>query len=579
VANLAVDSFDIWTTSKIERANGGNTALGQSEYGIKKIRELILELAIRGKLVHQDSKDEPAYKQLKRLKVLQQQLVYSGRARPKSRHQNLGQAEGYYEVPKSWEWEFLAHIPLWPLQDGDWIESKDQDPSGDVRLVQLADVGDRVYRDKSSRFLTSAKAEYLKCTYLEQGDVLIARLPDPLGRACIFPSDDKPCITVVDVAICRCEINTINNRYLMFAQNSQFIRNKIEKYTTGTTRRRISTGNLGRIQIPIPPFSEQRRIVAKVDELMAFCDQLEQKQSDTMGVHQVLVETFLAALTSNRSDFAESWERIVSNFDTLFTTEQSVDKLGQTILQLAVVGKLVPQDPSDEPASVLLEKIAKEKAKLVKEGKLKEQKQLPPIKEDEKPFDLPKGWEWARVADIGHDWGQRKPNSDFSYIDISGIDNVLGIVKSPRILTAANAPSRARKIVKLGTVLYSTVRPYLQNICVINQEYSPQPIASTAFAVLHPFSNMPSKYFYSYFRSPTFVNYVQSVQVGIAYPAINDTQFSRALVPLPPLEEQHRIVAKVDELMALCDKLKANLANDQSIKVLLADSIVEKAIA
>jgi type I restriction enzyme, S subunit len=150
-----------------------------------------------------------------------------------------------------------------------------------------------------------------------------------------------------------------------------------------------------------------------------------------------------------------------------------IKKLRELILELAVRGKLVPQDPNDEPASVLLKKIAIEKKSSVKKGKIKKLEPLREIGEDEKHFELPQGWEWARVGDIGHDWGQKTPSKDFTYIEVSGIDNVAGIVKSPQRLTADEAPSRARKIIKEGTVIYSTVRPYLQNICVIDQEYSP----------------------------------------------------------------------------------------------------------
>jgi len=292
------------------------------------------------------------------------------------------------------------------------------------------------------------------------------------------------------------------------------------------------------------------------------------------------VETLLTTLTSaaNQDEFTEVWQRIAENFDTLFTTEYSIDKFKQTILQLAVMGKLVPQDPNDEPASVLLKKIAKEKARLIKEGNIKKEKPLPEIGEDERPFELPKGWEWTRIEALGHDWGQKNPDSDFTYIDVSAIDNVTGVVKFPNILTASEAPSRARKIVKVGTVIYSTVRPYLKNICVIEHHYSPEPIASTAFAILHPFQKMPGKFFAYYFRSPSFVRYVESVQTGIAYPAINDKQFFSGVLPLPPLSEQRRIVAKVDELIAICDTLKARLKEAQTTQVQLADAIVEQAV-
>lgn len=238
-----------------------------------------------------------------------------------------------------------------------------------------------------------------------------------------------------------------------------------------------------------------------------------------------------------------------------------IRKLRELILELAVRGKLVPQDANDEPASALLKRIQAEKAKLIAEGKIKKEKPLPPITENEKPFELPQGWVWTRVAHIGHDWGQKTPDSDFTYIEVSAINSLRGIVSSPELVTPENAPSRARKMVKRGSVIYSTIRPYLLNIAVIEENFLPEPIASTAFAVVHPFCLMPPRYFLCFFRSPVFVRYVESVQMGIAYPAINDSQFFSGLISLPPLAEQHRIVAKVDELMSLCDQLETRHNN------------------
>ena len=255
-----------------------------------------------------------------------------------------------------------------------------------------------------------------------------------------------------------------------------------------------------------------------------------------------------------------------------------IKKLRELILELAVRGKLVPQNPNNEPASALLEKIAEEKAQLIADKKIKKQKPLPAITDEEKPFELPTGWEWEHLANIGHDLGQKTPEKEFSYIDVASINKELGIIDNPTVLAAENAPSRARKKVKKGTVIYSTVRPYLLNIAVVNDNFSSEPIASTAFSIIHPFEGILASYIYRYLRSPIFIKYVESVQTGIAYPAINDKQFFSGLIAIPPLAEQHRIVAKVDELMALCDQLEQQTeqsltAHQTLVEVLLASLI------
>lgn len=252
-----------------------------------------------------------------------------------------------------------------------------------------------------------------------------------------------------------------------------------------------------------------------------------------------------------------------------------IKKLRELILELAVRGKLVPQDPNDEPASELLKRIAAEKAELVKQGKIKKQKPLPEISEDEKPFELPSGWEWVRMDHVGHDWGQKTPENDFTYIDVGSINKELGIVAEPTIMQAQDAPSRARKIVRRNTVVYSTVRPYLLNIAVINDDFHPEPIASTAFAIVHPWEGISATFIYHYLRSPVFINYVESCQTGIAYPAINDKQFFAGVVAIPPLEEQLRIVDKVNDLMSLCAQLEQQSlisldAHQQLVETLLA---------
>ena len=259
----------------------------------------------------------------------------------------------------------------------------------------------------------------------------------------------------------------------------------------------------------------------------------------------------------------------------LAAAPNGIKMLRELILELAVRGKLVAQDPGDEPASELLKRIAAEKKLFEAEGKIKRSKAGESISEDEKEYELPTGWVWARIAAIGHDWGQMIPRRRFTYIDVGSVDNSVGQIREPQVLAAGEAPSRARKLVLPGTVVYSTVRPYLLNVAVVEQMYDPEPIASTAFAVVHPHCEMPSRYFFWYLRSPTFIRYVESVQTGIAYPAINDRQFFSGLIPVPPLAEQHRIVAKVDELMALCDRLEAQQADAENAHAQLVATLLD----
>jgi len=171
--------------------------------------------------------------------------------------------------------------------DGDWIESKDQDPDGDVRLIQLADVGDGSWINKSARFLTSHTATQLRCTYLKPGDLLVARMPDPVGRSCIFPGDAMLCVTVVDVCIVRPNQQKIDNRYLMQMINAPHGRRSIARHITGTTRERISRRNLGKVEIPLPPLAEQKRIAAILDA----ADALRAKRRESLAQLDTLLQS------------------------------------------------------------------------------------------------------------------------------------------------------------------------------------------------------------------------------------------------------------------------------------------------
>lgn len=265
-------------------------------------------------------------------------------------------------------------------------------------------------------------------------------------------------------------------------------------------------------------------------------------------------------------------ETFFANFGHLADAPNGVQKLRELILQLAVQGKLVQQDPNDEPASVLLERIEAEKRKLIATKEIRPKKITV---FDNVPYPLPKNWSWVPIGNICRDWGQKVPDKKFSYIEVSAIDNEKGVVTEPAVTTVANAPSRAIKLVQPGTVIYSTVRPYLLNIAVIGKVFEPEPIASTAFAIVHPLGGISSQYIFWFLRSPFFVAYVESKMLGVAYPAINDSQFFSGLFPLPPLEEQKRIVAKVDQLMAQCNELEASQQKQQQGRVRLNNTALD----
>lgn len=158
------------------------------------------------------------------------------------------------------------------FKDGDWIESKDQDLNGDIRLIQMADIGVGIYKNKSQKFMTHKSFKKLNCTEVKKDDILISRMPEPIGRACIFEGDNKKCVTVVDISILRVDPNIVNNRWLLYRINSKDIRKQIELKATGTTRKRIARSKLGELEILLPPIEIQIKIAEALDKAQELID-------------------------------------------------------------------------------------------------------------------------------------------------------------------------------------------------------------------------------------------------------------------------------------------------------------------
>ena len=230
-------------------------------------------------------------------------------------------------------------------------------------------------------------------------------------------------------------------------------------------------------------------------------------------------------------------------------------QIRQKILDLAIRGELVPQDPTDEPASVLLERIRAEKEQLIKDKKLKrDKKDNEPI--DEVPFELPEGWEWCRGYEILNPMETQKPIGEmFGYIDIASIDNKNNRIIDAKFISVSEAPSRASRKVKFGDTLFSMVRPYLKNIAFVEEEYS-NCIASTGFYICSPNKTLYPKFLFYLMLSEYVVNGLNKYMKGDNSPSINNENITNFFFPLPPLAEQERIVEKVEQLLAIVDTIE-----------------------
>ncbi|HCH7506618.1 TPA: restriction endonuclease subunit S, partial [Salmonella enterica] len=397
VEKLIVDHIDTWTTALQTRSTAGRGSSGKIDlYGIKKLRELILELAVRGKLVPQDPNDEPASELLKRIAAEKAELVKQGKIKKQKPLPEISEEEKPFELPVGWEWVRLEDV----TDNIHYGYTASADVTKKVKLLRITDIQDDkvIWRNVPGCEIKDSDIEQYQ---LQPNDIVIARTGGTVGKSYLV--DDLQYIAVFASYLIRLKyIKFTNANYTKIFLGSQLYWLQLYNGVTGTGQPNVNGNTLKKMFFPLPPSNEQNKICSRVQTLLNLCDQLEQHSLTSLDAHQQLVETLLTTLTDsqNAEELAENWAHISEHFGTLFTTEASIDALKQTILQLAVMGKLVPQDPNDEPASELLKRIAQEKAQLVKDGKIKKQKPLPPISDEEKPFELPEGWEWSLFEDV-----------------------------------------------------------------------------------------------------------------------------------------------------------------------------------
>jgi type I restriction enzyme S subunit len=577
MVELITDYMDVWTSAQMTKSTAGRGNNGkQTAYGIKKLRELILELAVRGKLVPQDPSDEPASVLLGRIAEEKARLVRDGIIKSQKGTAKLNEEDKPFILPLSWKWITVSEIGY--TQTGGTPSKNNNELFGrDIPFIKPGDIYP-THVDYTNEGLSLAGQKMLGRT-APAGSVLMVCI-GTIGKC---NSIDRNCSFNQQINSITPYINITN--FLVISLNAQYFQQEAWKKSSSTTIAILNKRNWEAIPIPLPPLKEQHRIVAKVDELMALCDQLEQQQNDSTAAHQTLVETLLGTLTQSAdpTEFAAAWQRIAEHFDTLFTTEHSIDQLKQTILQLAVMGKLVPQDPNDEPASVLLEKIAEEKARLIKEEKISKQKGLFDACQ-KKPFELPDGWQWISLSHLGVFSGGKTPskakssywNGDIPWVTPKDMkiaqiydteDHITALAIDDGL--ALYEPEALLFVVRSG-ILRRTFPVAISKVhCTVNQDLK----------VLSLYNKELVSYVYLMMRG--FEQYILKnlTKTGVTVESVMFDEFSRHYFMLPPLAEQHRIVAKVDELMALCDTLKARITEAQTTQIQLADTIVGQAVA
>lgn len=581
VEKLIVDHIGTWTTARQTRSTAGRGSSGKIDlYGIKKLRELILELAVRGKLVPQDPNDEPASELLKRIAAEKAELVKQGKIKKPKPLPEISEEEKPFELPMGWEWVTFSHLGHF-FGGKTPSKMKDEYWGGTIPWVTPKDMKTNLIVDSEDKVTPLAIEDGL--TKVSPGSILFVARSGILRR--IFPVaiTSIECTVNQDLKVLSPFLSEIS--YYMRLMMNGFERYIVENLTkTGTTVESLLFDDFISHPFMIPPFAEQNRILSTVKKLMSLCDQLEQYSLSSLDAHQQLVETLLTTLTNsqNADELAENWARISEHFDTLFTTEASIDALKQTILQLAVMGKLVPQDPNDEPASELLKRIALEKAQLVKDGKMKKQKPLPPISDEEKPFELPEGWEWAQLQDIchkitdgEHSTPQRSTSGHYLLSARNVTNNGITLDDVDFVPTSVFNKIRERCDPNIGDILISCSGS-IGRVALVDRDDEYSMVRSAA--MIRPNKNLYIHFIENVLKSPLLQYQMVNRSKKSAQANLFLGSISALTIPIPPYSEQVKIYEIISKLFSYSVQLRTKISTAQQTQLHLADALTDAAI-
>lgn len=542
--------------------------IAQAPGGVARLRELILTLAVQGKLLPQDPSDEPASELLKKIRAEKDRLIAEGKIKRDKPLSEITDGEKPFELPTGWSFCRLGDLLL-SIRSGGTPSKQNPDfwngeiPWASVKDLRfgepLTDTQDRITQaglDAGSELASAGSI--LICTRMGLGKI---------GEA------------LIDVAINQ-DLKAV---VVGCGVNKQYFINYFKTLSvvgSGMTVAGIKQDELLGFVVPLPPSIEQSRIVTRVEELMQLCDALEAQGQLEAEQHARLVSTLLGSLLQSDTPeaLADNWQRIATHFDLLLDRPEAVDALEQTILQLAVRGLLVPQDLTDEHASVLLQKIRTEKDHLIAQGKIKRNKPLPPITDEEKPFELPQGWEWVRLGSLGvTQTGGTPASSKPEYFD--GNFPFIGpgqIAPNGQILSAE------KFISELGTLESAVVEP--GDILMVCIGGSIGKCAAATFPTafnqqinsIHPLLSS-SEYVLNAMSSIDFTQAVLSAATGSATPIISKGKWDLLLLPLPPRAEQSRIVSRINELRRLCADLRLRIVHARAVMENLSKALVSEA--
>lgn len=558
--------------------------ISEAPDAISRLRRFVLDLAVRGKLVGQDPEDEPASELLDRLIAEKLRMVEAGEI-PKPKNVAVTVEDKPFQIPRNWAWARLEDLTEY-LQRGKSPKyaSGAGHPIISQKCVQWGGLDLSVAKQIDANSLNT----YEPHRFLRNGDLLWNSTgTGTIGRVIRLADPPRGLICDSHVTVVRCLL--VNSEYIRTWLRSDHVYGVIEERAAGGTKQVELTARLARnLPVPLPPLEEQHRVVAKVDELMALCDRLEETRNSRDTTRDRLTTASLARLTASDTDkqsFQSHARFALNTLPALTARPDQIKSLRQTILDLAVRGKLVKQDPSDEPASALVDEISTTRKRLYAERKIPKPKPPLPLSQMRLPFEVPKSWTWSTLGQLCYqvaDGPHYSPKyvsqeNGVPFLSTRNIRPGKFDLSSVKYISRSDHEEFCRRIrPEPNDILYT--KGGTTGIAKLNDlsfEFS----VWVHIAVLRiEKKRLFPRYVEMALNSPHCYAQSQEYTRGISNFDLGLTRMINITVPLPPLAEQRHIVAKVDALMIFCDQLEVNLQERDLKRARLLGSLLTEAL-
>ncbi|MFN3554836.1 MAG: restriction endonuclease subunit S [Bacteroidales bacterium] len=523
-----------------------------------ELKALILQLAVQGKLTakwREENPDvEPASELLGRIGMERKALIKEGLLRNGNRQSSVTEKEKTFIIPSSWIWCRFGEVISLEMGQSPVGTSYNDKGTGVPLINGPVEFGPKPFDE--TRLLKFTTKPTKMCS---KGDLLVCVRGATTGRTNIAGFD--ACIGR-GVAAIKPFFDKQYLNYFMLKSRYEFLAKG-----TGTTFPSISRDEILNFVFALPPLKEQHAIVTTVNQLYAEVEQLEQLTQDRIQLKHDFATSALQRLVQADNINGE-WAPVHQHFHTFFNEKPNVKKLRETILQLAVQGKLTThwrkENPGVEPATELLKRITTEKQQLIKSGKIKKEKPLPPIKDDEIPFELPEGWVWCRLGDAvsygTNDKVEAKHvQNDTWVLELEDVEKTTSKLLQ-KVRFSERRFKSTKSVFQTGDVIYGKLRPYLDKVLIADEDG----VCTTEMIPISSFAGCLPGYLRWYLKSPEFIFYANNSTHGMNLPRLGTEKALLAVYALPPLQEQHAIVSTVNTLMGLCDALEQELGQQES---------------